>query len=111
MDEKISITQEYSYYSKEDNIIAITWIVENNSDNVITNVKAISQMENNDFGDIEPNSSKSFNFNFKIPSLEDVKRDFGEDATVPNPYIIGPVTLTYKTENNSYSVKSNSLEI
>ena len=98
-EEKIFIFQRESESNDNKNEISITWEVENDSDSIIENVVATSQSFTHDFGSID------------IPSIDDLRKDFGEDASLPDTLRLGNVNLKYTKNNKNYEVFSNSLEI
>ena len=94
-----------------DNKVNIEWIVENNSGKLIENALAISQCNSHDFGDLEDGEVKSIIFDVEIPTLESLKIDFDDDATLPDKITFGSASLTYSVEGVSSKTKSNTLEI
>ena len=46
-----------------------------------------------------------------MPSIDDLRKDFGEDASLPDTLRLGNVNLKYTKNNENYEVFSNSLEI
>lgn len=95
----------------DDNKVNIQWSVENNSGKLVENVLAISQCNTHDFGDLEDGEVKSIIFDVELPSIESLKMDFGDDATLPDKISFGQASLTYSIGGVSSKTKSNNLEI
>ena len=110
-EEKIFLFQREAESNDNKNEINIIWEVENDSDSLIENVVATSQSFTHDFGSIDAFNSKSVSFSIKIPSIDDLRKDFGEDASLPDTLRLGNVNLKYTKNNENYEVFSNSLEI
>lgn len=107
----ISVIQEGPSSADYGKNVSIKWTVTNKGSQPITNVNGTSQDFNYNFGTIKPGESKSITFKMSIPSLDQVKNDFGDDATVPNPFIIGGFHLSYNLNGKLNEVTSNSLSI
>lgn len=91
--------------------IELTWKVVNDSEFALKNVKGLSQMMVHDFGDIDAHSKAEFSFSFKIPSIEAIKEDFGEDATISSPFLVSAPSLTFTIKNDTFTISSNTLEV
>lgn len=108
---KIKFYQTGSKKINDDVSIEITWKVVNDSDFCLKKVKGYSQEIQHNFDEINPHSQKEFKFTFKIPSIEAVKKDFGEDAKVSNPFIVEAASLCFTIKNDTFKIKSDSLKI
>jgi len=97
--------------SKEGSTITLTWKVTNNGNTDITNVQGSSQDEYYNFGTIGPGQTKTHTFNTYIPTTEGIKEDFGENATISNPFLIGGFGLSFSVNGQEHSIQSNSIEI
>jgi hypothetical protein len=63
-------------------------------------------------GTIKPGENKKFQHSLYIPTDEQVKADFGSDATVSNPFVVGGFGVSFQDANGSkHSVTASSLEI
>ena len=107
----VSAVQSGPSSSQEGTTITLTWKVTNNGNANITNVQASSQEENFDFGTIAPGETKTHTFTMRIPTTEEVKQDFDENATVSNPFFIGGFGLSYSISGQEHTTQSNSIEI
>ena len=103
----ISIKQKLVSQENDENIIEI--IVENNCTESIDNVSVVSQNICHEFGLIDPQTLKTVSYSVNVPNVDDLKKDFGEDAELPDKLEIPPVTLKYSIEDESFELKSNSL--
>jgi len=97
--------------SSEGSTITLTWKVTNNGNTDITNVTAGDQNENYDFGTIKAGETKIHTFTIRIPTTEGVKIDFGENATVSNPFYIGGFGLSYTVNGQVTTTNSNAISI
>ncbi len=91
--------------------IEIKWIVQNNSEFVLKDVEGLAQFHVHDFGEIEPYSKVETTFKLPVPSVEDIKTDYGVEVKLENPFIIGASSLQYTIKTDTFTIKSNSLKI
>lgn len=91
--------------------IEIKWSVENNTEFTLVDVKGLAQFHLHDFGDIEPYSKVETDFKLPIPSLEDIKTDYGVEVKLEDPFVIDAATLEYTIKTDTFTILSNSLEI
>ena len=96
---------------KENEDIKITWKITNNLNVPITNVFGSDQNENHDFGQINPGETKIYSFSIFVPSLFDIKDDFGLNETISEPFYIGGFNVKYFVNGIEKSITSNSIEI
>ncbi|MCG2828614.1 hypothetical protein [Methanothermobacter sp. K4] len=75
------------------------------------NVKVTSQDFERSFDVIGAGEEVEFQVQIYIPTEEEVKMDFGENATLSNPFFIGGFSVTYTDLSGKHSLNSNSLEI
>lgn len=108
---KIKFYQEGPKEPVKDDKVDITWKVVNDSDFDLKKVKGLSQFSQHDFGNIPAHSKAEYSFTIEIPSIDAIKEDFGEDATISNPFLINAPTLSFEIKNDTFSISSNSLEI
>ncbi|MCF0226332.1 MAG: hypothetical protein HUK28_03305 [Methanobrevibacter sp.] len=108
---KIKFYQESQKKINDNGEVEVNWKIINDSEFTLNKVEATSQFMNHSFDDIKPQSKAEFKFYLKIPSIDLIKEDFGEDATVSNPFIIGGAILTFTIKNDTFDMKSNSLEV
>lgn len=86
--------------------------VTNTGNNSVSNVKARSQNFDRNLGTINPGETREFQSVLYIPTDQDVKNDFGPNATVSNPFLIGGFVVTYQDAIGSETtINSNSLRI
>ena len=97
--------------ANEGDNIQITWKITNNLNVPITDVYGIDQNENFDFGQINSGETKTYSFSMYVPSLKDIKEDFGLNATISDPFYIGGFNVKYFVNGVEYSINSNPLEI
>ena len=102
----ISIKQKLLSQNNE-NIIEI--IVENNRNEFIENVSVVSQNIHQKFDLIHPRSLKTITYSLTVPSVDDLRKDFGDDTVLSDKLEIPPVTLNYSIGMESFQLKSNSL--
>ena len=107
----VSAVQSGPSSSQEGSTITLTWKVTNNGKADITNVQASSQEEDYDFGTIGPGETKTHTFTMRIPTTEELRIDFDENATVSNPFFIGGFGLSYSISGQEHTIQSNSIEI
>lgn len=108
---KIKFYQEGPKEPVESDKIDITWKVVNDSNFDLKKVKGVSQFTEHDFENIPAHSNEEYSFTIEIPSIEAIKEDFGEDATISNPFLINAPVLSFEINNDTFSISSNSLEI
>ncbi len=109
--EVVAIQSGPSTAHKGENI-TIKCSVTNKGNHTVFNVKARSQSFDKTLGTINPGETESFQSILYIPTDQDVKKDFGPNATVSNPFFIGGFVVTYQDAKGSESTtNSNSLEI
>ncbi|MDO5848050.1 MAG: hypothetical protein Q4P18_00760 [Methanobrevibacter sp.] len=108
---KIKFYQEAPKSFGEGDKIEIKWIVVNDSDFHLEKVKGFSQEMVHEFGEIKAHSKVEFSFPFVLPSIDLIKADFGEDATISNPFVIGSASLTFSITTDTFTISSNSLEV
>ncbi|MBZ9570154.1 hypothetical protein KQY27_01120 [Methanobrevibacter sp. TMH8] len=98
-------------YSAQGKTVNLVWKITNNGSETIQNVQAQDQSNSHDFGNIAPGESKTFTASLNIPTLAQVKQDFGPDATIANPFSIGGFSVTYSLNGENFQFNSNSLDI
>lgn len=94
--------------ASEGSMITVKWTVTNKGSAQITNVKAISQYGDYDFGNIASGESKSTSF--EIPSYgpyEDESNESDDDKSL----FIGGFSLEYDFNGKHYQINSNSIEV
>jgi len=100
-----------SQASKGENI-TIEYLITNNGNQAIYQVSVSDQNFYRFLGTIKPGETKKFTEKVYIPTDKEVQEDFGPDATVPNPFFIGGVGVSYQdASGNQYTINSNSLDI
>ncbi|MCL2687066.1 MAG: hypothetical protein FWE58_00835 [Methanobrevibacter sp.] len=97
--------------ASEGSSVTLTWKVKNTGEVEITNVSAGDQNEDFDFGTIKPGETKTHTYTLYIPTSEGVKIDFGENATVSNPFYVGGFGLSYSVNGHVTTTNSNSIKI
>lgn len=98
-------------YSSEGKTINLTWKITNNGNDTINNVSAEDQSSSHNFGTLAPGESKIYSVSLNIPTLAQVKEDFGPDATVSNPFSIGGYSISYLLNGEEFQFNSNSIDI
>jgi len=98
-------------YSSEGNTVNLKWKITNNGNDTITNVIAEDQSSSHNFGSLAPGESKTYSVSMNIPTLAQLREDFGPDATISNPFSIGGYSITYMLNGEQFQFNSNSLEI
>lgn len=96
---------------KGDNVI-ITCVITNKESEPIYNLHLSSQNFNKQFDVIKPGETKIYKYVVHIPTDDEVKKDFGADATVPNPFYIGGFQVAFNdVQGLNHTKKSNSVKI
>ena len=99
-------------HASEGSKIDITWAVKNDANSTITNVKAIDQNFDYNFGSLAPGESKSVNYTLYIPTINDLKSagfDVNDDSM--DEFLIGGFGLSYSMDGQDYTIKSNDITI
>lgn len=91
--------------------IEINWVVQNDSEFLLKNVKGLAQFHIHFFDEIQPYSKVETKFKLPIPSLDDIKMDYGVEVKLENPFIIDSSTLEYTIKTDTFTIKSNILKI
>lgn len=102
-----SISIKQRLVSQENDEAVVEVIIENNGSSDFENVSVLSQVVMQEFDVIKPQEVKTFSYSINIPSEEEVKKDFGEDAEIPEKLEIPPAIL--KCDDESLTLLSNSL--
>lgn len=98
--------------AKEGSDIMITWAIRNEGKNPITNVKAVDQNYNYNFGTLNPGESKSIKYSLHIPSAKDMRdAGFAIDENEDDELFIGGFSLSYSMNGKNYHINSNSITI
>lgn len=110
--QQIVATQKGPAKAHKGEYITIQYTIINNGAETVYNTRVTSQDVDKYVGTINPRETRTFKSEFYIPTDEEVKLDFGPDATVSNPFFIGGFAVIYKDANGEeHTVNSNSLEI
>lgn len=97
---------------KKGTSVTINCSVANKGSSAIKDVVAHSQDFDSNLGIIGPGETKSFTWNVYIPTDKEVQEDFGENATVSNPYYIGGFAVTFIDSSGSqHTINANNLNI
>lgn len=97
---------------KKGTSVLINCSIINKGSTSIKNVIAHSQDFDRNLGIFGPGQTKSFTWNVYIPTDKEVQEDFGENATVSNPFYIGGFGVTFTDSSGSKNtVNSNNLNI
>jgi hypothetical protein len=92
--------------------VTINYRVTNNGTQSVYNVKVHDQNFDKTLGTINPGKNKKFQHSLYIPTDEQVQADFGPNATVSNPFLVGGFGVSFQDANGSkHSVTASSLEI
>ena len=97
--------------AKEGNNIQIIWKITNNLDVPINDVQGIDQNEIYNFGEINPGETKTYSYFIYVPSLKEIKNDFGLNESISDSFYIGGFNIKYLINGVEHSTSSNSLEI
>jgi hypothetical protein len=109
---KILATQNGPATAHKGQNVTINYNVTNNGTQSVYNVKVHDQNFDKTLGTIKPGENKKFQHSLYIPTDEQVKADFGSDATVSNPFVVGGFGVSFQDANGSkHSVTASSLEI
>lgn len=101
----ISIKQRLVEQKKDEAVVEV--IVENGRSDDLKNVSVLSQVVMKEFDLIRPQETKTYSYSVKIPSEDDLKKDFGEDVEALEKLEIPPAILVL--EDESLRLQSNSL--
>jgi hypothetical protein len=92
--------------------VTINYRVTNNGTQSVYNVKVHDQNFDKTLGTINPGENKKFQHSLYIPTDNQVKADFGANATVSNPFFVGGFGVSFQDVNGSkHSVTATSLQI
>jgi hypothetical protein len=92
--------------------VTLNCSVTNKGSKPVQNVLAHSQEIDKNLGTLNAGQTKTFTWNIYIPTDKEIQEDFGDDATVSNPFYIGGFAVTFTDSNGSkHTLNSNSLEI
>jgi hypothetical protein len=92
--------------------VTINYRVSNHGTQSVYNVKVHDQNFDKTLGTINPGENKKFQHHLYIPTDEQVKADFGPNATVANPFFVGGFTVSFQDVNGSkHSITARSLKI
>jgi hypothetical protein len=97
--------------AEEGKNIQIIWKITNNLNVSISNVQGVDQNEFFNFGRINPGETKTYSFFMEVPSLNDIKNDFGLNATISDPFYIDSFQVKYFVDEVEFNINSNTLEI
>lgn len=110
--QQIVATQKGPAEAHKGEYITIQYAITNNGAKTVYDVSVTSQNVDKYLGTINPGETRTFKSKINIPTDQEIKQDFGPDATVSNPFFIGGFAVIYKDDNgNEHTAKSNSLEI
>jgi uncharacterized protein YpuA (DUF1002 family) len=105
-------TQKGPSQSEKGQNITIIYTITNNGNQDIFNVTVADQNFYKFFGTIKSGSKKIFTEKVYIPTDNELKEDFGDDATVSNPFFIGGIGVTYQdASGKTFGINSNSISI
>ncbi|MGB9838465.1 CARDB domain-containing protein [Methanothermobacter sp.] len=108
---RIIATQTGPESAKPGSDITLKCRIRNDGTGPARNVKVTSQDFERSFDVIGAGEEVEFQVQIHIPTEEEVKIDFGEDAKLSNPFFIGGFSVTYTDSSGKHSLNSNSLEI
>lgn len=108
---RIVATQAGPETAKPGTNITLKCKLRNDGEGPAKNVKVSSQDFERSFSVIGPGEQVEFQVQIYIPTEEEVKKDFGDDATLSNPYFIGGFGVSYTDMTGKHSTNSNNLEI
>jgi Translocon-associated protein beta (TRAPB) len=92
--------------------VTINYSVTNNGTQSVYKVKVHDQNFDKTLGTINPGENKKFQHSLYIPTDDQVKADFGPNATVSNPFLVGGFGVSFQDVNGSkHSVTASTLEI
>jgi hypothetical protein len=92
--------------------VTINYSVTNNGTQSVYKVKVHDQNFDKTLGTINPGENKKFQHSLYIPTDDQLKADFGPNATVSNPFLVGGFDVSFLDVNGSkHSVTASSLEI
>jgi len=75
------------------------------------NIEVSSQDFDKSFEIIEAGDEVEFQELIYIPTEEEIKMDFGDDATLSNPFFIGGFGVQYTDVTGKHSITAHSIEI
>ena len=92
--------------------VTIIYSVINNGTQSVYNVKVHDQNFDKTLGTINSGENKKFQRLLYIPTDEQVKADFGPDATVSNPFFLGGFDVSFQDASGSkHSATASSIKI
>lgn len=91
--------------------ITATYTVKNIGDSDITNLEIADQHFGRTVNLLKPGESKSFDISYYLPTIEDLKADFGSDSIYPDVLDIGGATVTWNYKGKEYSSIFKSVNV
>jgi hypothetical protein len=109
---KIVANQSGPASAKKGDSVTIKYSISNKGGQTVYNVKAHGQDFETTIGTLKAGETKNYEYKLHIPTDEEVQADFGENATVENPFFIGGFGVTFTDSNGSKrTINANSIEI
>lgn len=97
--------------SSQGNTVTLIVKITNNGNDTINNVNIDAQGVSENLGTISPKETKIFKYSFTIPTLSQIKEDFGQDSSISNPFFIGGYSISYDLNGENFQFNTNNLEI
>ena len=108
----IVATQKGPITAQKGQYVIINYTITNNGTQPVYKVEVHDQNFDKTLGSIKPGEDKKFQHSLYIPTDEQVKADFGPDATVSNPFSLRGFEVNFQEANGTKnSVTANSIEI
>ncbi len=105
-------TQKGPETAKKGMNVTIQYEVMNNGTETVYNVQVDSQDFEQAVGTLKPGETKKYTASIYIPTDAEVQQDFGANATVSNPFLIGGFSVTFNDAKGAkHSTLANSIEI
>ncbi|BAW31508.1 MAG TPA: CARDB domain-containing protein [Methanothermobacter sp.] len=108
---KLVATQEGPETAHPGTNVTITCEIKNVGSEPAENIIVTSQVFEKRIEKINPGEKVKFNISVYIPTLEEVKKDFGPNATLSNPFYIGGYTVIYHDIKGEHQITSNPINI
>ena len=108
---KLVATQSGPESAKPGTNVTITCRIKNTGSGPARKIEVSSQDFDKSFEIIEAGDEVEFQELIYIPTEEEIKMDFGDDATLSNPFFIGGFGVQYTDVTGKHSITANSIEI
>lgn len=91
--------------------ITLNWKITNNGDTTLTNIRLVDQENEFTIDSLAPGETKTLTAKVYIPTTQQLEEDFGEGATISNPFEIGGFSVSWTVNGKQFNTQSNAISI